>query len=455
MMKENIFLIGLFATVFMSCDKYLDRIPDRSRAVLSTVVQYEHLMNYNQLYMSAPALGEMGADFYYLPKEIWLSSNIRMRPAYIWQADIYQGNTASGATQDWNSPYNNIYYTNVVLDGIELLNAEKGSASYHNVKGHALFLRAFQHYQLQEVYGQPYRPATAGTDLGIPLKLTSDLEEPVHRATVAQTFTQITDDLTAAYTHFSTTYQAVNKLWGSKAAVAALLSRVYLTMQEYELSAHYATESLKHQSSLLDLNTLAPRFQFTFPDNQEMIFVLRQAGWGGVFNASTTLVDTNLYQLYAADDLRKEVYFQKGSNNKPYFKSLFSGNSSPFSGLAVGEVYLNRAECRARLGDESGALEDLNTLLAHRYKNGLFTPLTLEDTGDVLSTVLLERQKEMIVRGTRWTDLRRLNQDPRFAVTLMRRWGDEVHILPPNDPRYTYPIPDNEIAINNLPQNLR
>ena len=55
----------------------------------------------------------------------------------------------------------------------------------------------------------------------------------------------------------------------------------------------------------------------------------------------------------------------------------------------------------------------------------------------------------------RWEDLRRLNKEPRFATTLQRVSKGTTYTLAPNDPKYTFPIPDIEITLSGIPQNPR
>ncbi|SEM05008.1 SusD family protein [bacterium A37T11] len=450
------YILGLSLCICLaSCNKYLEAVPDRSLAILTTVEQYEQLLNFQFLYTTAPAIPDFGSDDYYLSEQTWLASSIRIKNAYSWQSDFYEGNNSSGNTQDWNAPYNNIYYANVVLDGLETLKEGKGTVKYNEVKGHALFLRAFQHYQLEEVFGQPYRPETAITELGIPLKLSSDLTERVSRATVATVFKQIIQDLEKAAELLPADYQVLNKERASKAAVYALLSRIYLTMQDYGKSLAAADECLKRYNTLLNYADLAPAYKFSFPDNDEVLFVTRQGGTAGFFTKTNTWVDTLLFLSYDEADLRKQVFFKDAIPNGKSIKSMYSGTSGPFSGLALDEVYLNRAECRARLSDKVAALADLNMLLQHRFEPGFFTPLTEETATDILRKILQERRKELLIRGTRWTDLRRLNQDPAFAVTLRRLINGQDYTLPPNSPKYTYPIPSKEVTFNNLYQNER
>ena len=68
----------------------------------------------------------------------------------------------------------------------------------------------------------------------------------------------------------------------------------------------------------------------------------------------------------------------------------------------------------------AAAMNDLNTLLQARWAAGSFTALTATDGQDALRQILMERRKELLFRGLRWTDLRRLNKDPGTAVTLYR-----------------------------------
>jgi hypothetical protein len=98
----------------------------------------------------------------------------------------------------------------------------------------------------------------------------------------------------------------------------------------------------------------------------------------------------------------------------------------------------------------------LNYLLSKRYRTvPVFTPLTAATAEEALQIVLRERRKELVGRGLRWYDLRRLNKDPRFAQTLTRVVNGQTYILPPNDPRYTHLIPFEVIALTGMQQNQR
>ena len=126
----------------------------------------------------------------------------------------------------------------------------------------------------------------------------------------------------------------------------------------------------------------------------------------------------------------------------------------PFGGLATDEVYLIKAECLARKGQVSESISVLNQLLIKRWKTGTFIPLTAINAQDALSKILTERRKELVFRGIRWTDLKRLNRE-NANISLTRTLNGQTFTLLPNELRYVFPIPDDELSQSNIQQNPR
>ena len=156
-------------------------------------------------------------------------------------------------------------------------------------------------------------------------------------------------------------------------------------------------------------------------------------------------MSAELISSYDVNDLRKVIYFRNRNNGIYTFKGNYTGDSYLFIGTATDEMYLIRAECRARLNDVTGAMEDLNSLMKKRWNNTVpYVTFTALNDEEALTKVLIERKKELVTRGTRWTDLRRFNKDIRYAVTLKRNIDNIEYILPPNDERYVFPIPIQE-----------
>lgn len=440
-----------FIMLFFSsgCTKYLDAVPDKSLTVPTTVADYQALLENEIMFAKSPKLGEISADDLYLTDASLEDQEIYVRQAYQWSKDVNEGSTSL----NWNYPYQKIYYANIVLEGIEKLRKAQTSADVDNLKGWALFCRANALYDLQEVFGQVYKPSSASVDLGIPVKLSTELQEKVQRSTVAATFQQIIQDLQQALTLVPLQISKVNRSRPSKIAVYALLARVNLTMQNYNQALENANECLKLYSSLIDYNTLSTSVKNPFsPIMDEVIYNALQLNYDDrVFE-----VDRQLYSQYASDDLRKALYFTENTTAKTIIlKGFYGGVNIAFAGLSTDEVYLIKAECEARLGHNDAALTALNTVLIKRFKTGTYQPFSTDTVTDILSLVLLEKRKECVFRGVRWSDLRRLNQDSRFAKTLTRVVGGVNYQLPSNDPRYVLPIPDDQIRTSGIQQNVR
>ncbi len=161
-------------------------------------------------------------------------------------------------------------------------------------------------------------------------------------------------------------------------------------------------------------------------------------------------MDTVLVKSYKPGDLRAKLFFQKGASGNLNFRGTYTGsigvgtNSGLFCGLATDEVYLIKAECLARTGQKDKALQALNTVLEKRWQKQAFVPLTAADADAALSVILQERRKELVGRGLRWSDLKRLNQQQGFRLDLKRKVAQKQYELPANDERYRFPVPVSE-----------
>lgn len=442
----------LVSLIFIAtgCTKYLEAVPDQSLAVPRTAADYRQLLENELMFTNAPAMGEFGTDDIFLPDAMLATQSILVRNSYLWQKEIFEG--ASG--QSWNTVYNKVYYANIVLEGIEKLKKTAHSeAEVNELQGWALFSRANAYYDLEEIFGQPYKPASAVSDLGVPLKLSTDLTEIVQRSTVAETYALIVRDLQLAAQLLPAEFSKVNRSKPSKVAAYALLARVHLIMQQYDKALEDAKNALSLYNSLIDYNLIDPTARNPFsPLTNEVIFNSAQAN----YLQRLWQIDAKLFQSFEENDLRKILFFTENTSAKTVvFKGFYGIALTCFNGLATDEVFLISAECKARLGLESEALNDLNTILIRRYRTGTFIPYTTANVQNVLKLVLDERRKECIFRNLRWSDLRRLNQDPEFAITLNRFSNGVSYQLLPSSPRYTLPIPDDEIRLSGITQNIR
>ncbi len=453
--KNGLLSIMLLAcSILCACNKdWLDAKPNKALVVPTSIADYQALLdntstefNFNQ-----PGLSMVGDGDFFVTDARYAALTQEQQSAYIWAptSDNFYGVTAGS---DWSLTYARILNENVVLDGIQTVNANSSQTTYNNVVGTALFFRSFDFYCLSQEFCVQYSNATAKTDLGLPLRTSANVNLKVDRSSLQQTYDQIIGDLLKAEPLLPVTPLFPTR--PSKPAVFGLLARVYLSQQDYNKALFYADSCLQIQNSLMDFNQLSttaanPIERF----NKEVIFSSLLCNYIS-FATSRLIVDSTLLKSYSSNDLRTDNYFKVASGNTT-FKGSYDGTSNLFGGLATDEMYLIRAECNARAGNTTAAMKDLNTLLSTRWKSGTYINLTAANSETALALILRERRKELVYRNLRWSDLRRLNTDTRFQTTLTRTVAGKTYTLLPNSLRYVLPIDPFEIKLDGLQQNAR
>lgn len=449
-MKSRYLLLFLSALLCVRCTD-LDIRPNSDIILPKSAADFVSLLNHESV-TSTSALPHLhGGEFIapdYAAWQVWYT--FTQRNAYTYAADLYEGEEN---VPDWNMPYLGIFYCNNVLDHLDVL-TDKGE--HDRLKGWALFARAYLLHDLLVNFAPHYDPATAETALGIPLKLTAGIDDIQPRASVQDCYDQIIGDMRHAGALLEQSAPAGNRNRPSKAAVAAFLARLYLHIGDYPQAEDQANQALALFDTLTDFNTLDTLSSNPFTYNTpETIYFSRQVyGYISYGTGAYYEVDPGLYGLYDRNDLRSPLYFHWKPNGQLGIKPINTFAGQPFTGLAVDELYLIRAECLARKGDGDGAMALVNALLASRFKDGTFTPLTAADANAALDAVLLERRRALVYRCQRWQDVKRLNREG-YGITLSRDLNGQTYILPPNDTRYVFPIPPSEIVRSGIQQNER
>lgn len=465
-----LFIVILFGQ--FGCKKFLEEKSNKSLVIPSTLQDVQALTDaYAAWNTFKTYLGDISDDNYY-----WLESSFNtIKASTAWeQTDWHVWEKESDDERHWQDLYARVYQTNVALQTLEKITPDASNINdWNRLKGTCLFVRAYLYSFIAGYFAGPYDKPTASQRLGIPLRLDPDPNPVSVRSTLEETWQQIAGDLREACTLLPNVNSPISR--PSRAAAFAALARVYLYMGEYGLSKQSADSSLSIKNTLLDYNPPNPEINpasATNPFaqwNSEVLWPSFYLGPSGT-TASHWKLDSLFYKSYSDNDWRKTLFFYPvsgapGSPGPHYFRGDYEGtaSSASFNGLAVDEVYLTRAECKARLNDKTGAIQDLRTLLEKRWKNSaaavaelnilLAAPVT---ANDALVLILNERRKELLVRGgLRWFDLRRLNKEPQFAKTLTRTVGLNSYSLPPNDPRYTFYIPHIVIQMTGMQQNVR
>jgi len=450
----RIFITGIgILAIFSGCKKFLDVKSDKQLVVPNTLVDIQGLLDDANLMniRTSPSFGEASSDDFFLPSENYKSLITRGQEAYTWQPTPYR------FQNDWSLAYTAVFNCNLSLELLEKIDrTSSNSAAWDNVKGSALFFRAYYFLMLTNQFGLAYDEQSSKTDLGIALRLNSDFNIPSIRSSVSDCYSRIIEDASQALRLLPDYPQHVMR--PSKVATAALLSRCFLYMRKYDLAMKYTIEALALNNKLMDFNGDADLLALTSAVpvkkfNKETIWYAELSSNFGVNTVSRSRIDSNLYSSYSANDLRKVAFFKSAA---PYqqFKGNYTANATVyFSGLATDELYLTSAECKAWLNDLPGAMDDLNKLLKSRWKSTtIYSPIVASDKQDALSKIRLERRKELLMRGLRFADIKRYNKEG--ANIILRRIIDgKVYSLPPGSRYYALPLPTDVIELSGMTQN--
>lgn len=436
-----------------SCKKdWLEEKRDINVIVPTTLKDLRLLLNYNPIWVNdARGVVEVASDDFTCLLSTFQSLTVVQEPRILtWQKNVFQG---VDVVNEWNDSYQQIEYANIILDALEKITMNEGNKQeYMSVKGGALYYRSNALLNLVTVFAKQYDVTTATSDPGVPIRLSSGINQKITRASVAEVYKRITEDLSNAALYLPSDHSVITD--PSKGLAYGLLARCYLIMGDYAAARTAASASLLYQNYLIDFNTLnaANAYPVTYLNNEIAIPVnlTRQYATPLLNNG---VVVPELYNLYDINDLRKSIYYKVRPDNEVGYRGSYNGGIQMFSGIATDEVLLIRAECAARANDITASMNDLNTLLIKRYKTGTFVPKIATSSDAALKLVLIERRKELVRRALRWTDIRRLNKETRFANALTRTIGPNSYTLPPNDPRFVFQIPDYVIEANGIDQN--
>lgn len=357
-----------------------------------------------------------------------------------WQPRM--GATENGLTfysenREWTLFYKYINVANNVVESAKKLPQVTPDEiqGFNKVTGEAKFLRAFYYFWLLNVYGQPYDPATASTALGIPMKMTPEIQDRIFsRQTVGECYDLIVKDLLEAEQCLAKVPSQKKLYRADVTAVRLLLARVYLYMQKWEEAARYA-QLVVEAHPVLE-NVVKSGSKFMRADNPENIFSM-----GGndlvrmtSFYYQSTRISTGLYESYHENDVRRSSWFWRSGpfiacirenhgaplSNVPetdkswYYDAYIYGSSSmrtPVSSLfwlRSAEAYLILAEAKAYTGEEEEAQQALKQLVSNRYREGAPERNVESLSGsDLITRIRTERRWEFPVEGHRWFDLRR------------------------------------------------
>ncbi|MFZ6023233.1 MAG: RagB/SusD family nutrient uptake outer membrane protein [Bacteroidota bacterium] len=345
-------------------------------------------------------------------------------------------------------------------DGIAGTEAEKKV-----VKGEAYFLRALVYFDLLNSYSRNPNYLINNFDWGVPLITDpateiSQITYPA-REKINAVYNLVIADLTNAGALLNNSFKPNRASLG---AVQALLSRVYLYKGDWANADTWATTAINSNAAALATATeyvsmwgkramkesffelnYEPAENLTTNSLQSIYSIDSVSGAGfGDLAASSSLLAS-----YFPNDIRtfpSLIRRTTRSGSTVHYTRKFFGTKGSFgldniAILRISEIYLNRAEARARLGSDSLALVDLNKI--HKRATGIDL-IGLTGT-NLINTILRERRVELAFEGHRIFDLLRLGRDVTKPAGT---------VIPYTDFRLIARFPQSEIDNNpNIIQN--
>ncbi|HSL86275.1 MAG TPA: RagB/SusD family nutrient uptake outer membrane protein [Bacteroidales bacterium] len=333
--------------------------------------------------------------------------------------------------------YTGIYRTincanHVIKAANTITDPQLSNALRKQYQGEAYFIRALAYFDLSRLWG--------GVQIVTEPTLSSLDNITIRRSTLAETRLQILNDLNAADTLLPET---TNRNRATRKTVYALKARLYLYMQDWENAEIFATKLIVDN----DYELIAPYNSF-FANNvrntKESIFELAYSATDQ--NAHSMWwqppVNSGRREWAPEDELvallndpqtggnRNTLIAKTSPPGNLWYGNLYYRNPrvDPAYVIRIAEMYLIRAEARARLNKITDGLDDLDAV---RTRAGLEDSAAATQT-ELLLAIEQERRLEFALEPHRWFDLVRTERiDDVMGVTDQTRW--------------IMPIPINEI----------
>lgn len=438
----NIAAISLLAVGTASCDNFLD-IQPVGRVIITTAEEYRKMLT--EAYSIVPedrGLATFRSDEFVLNSSIQQDDLNSYLDIWLWD-DVSPESTT--ATFNWRSYYQVLYEANYLIESKDKI-TEGTKEEIDQLVGEAYMLRAYMHFLLVNMYGEPYTAlADPYASKAVPLKLDTDPYNVLSRNTVGEIYDQIISDMNSAEAYLNVEQWDTGYNYRfNTISVDALRSRVYLYMGRWDESLAASRRVLEVKNTLSDISTELPNRY----NSVENIVALEQVMTSYYHRAGR--VNSELYNKYdVSGDLRRTQYFDRQTSSNITVKK---GGSSEYScSFRVGEIYLNAAEAALEASAGTDALQTargyLLTLMQSRYTAGYYAEreaaVNAMSRDELREEIYAERCRELAFEGHRWFDLRRTTR-PQLTKT----YRGTTYTLEQNDSRYTVRIPADAIEAN-------
>ncbi len=388
----------------------------------------------------------------------------------------------------WYISYKIITGVNTVIDAVE--QSGKSDPETNQLLGECYFLRAFCHFNLVRLFGKPYSvdPESQG------IILRTNLTDPAQkkRSSVKEVYESVLADAEKAAS-LMTKSRGVQ--YASQEAAWSLLARVNLYKEDNIKAIEYADKVIGSGKYTLSTKTTYPNLFANASSNPETIFCIAftQVDDYGKFGSIASMIysdgNSGWGEEYASSSLRDAMAqhpedvrwsyivplkdgngtVQKKNGIEVYYISKFSFQdglpnlSSPIM-FRIAELYLIRAEAKAKTNATTDALDDVDMIRKNRgLENSLYNKV-LPAGKTALDVVLGEKRIEMAFEGHRSYDIYRNKRtmDKNYwgyhllslketDIDLSKKPSGFANLtIPYTNPRIIYFLPIDETLSNPL-----
>lgn len=411
----------------------------------------------------------------------------------------WQDNAASSSYGicRWRIPYNSIYTANQVIDIVGALDPDKEDDTYRFYRAQALGARAFNYWVLAQLFqfnyvGHEQSPC-------VPL-ITEENQADIAingapRATVAEIYTQIINDLTEGIQLTTGNPMArADKRYIDNNVLYALRARAYLCMQKYAEAAADAQKVIDSGrfSALTAAQASVPGFSELSSSNWIWGVNMDETDVHGLYTFSSMmgsytygyayagmwkLINSNLFARIPANDVRRTWWIDENGNSNAvnytaassdavaYLESIGaptyavtkfaayqnvlqqSNNAADIPLIRIEEMYLILAEAQGLGGDINTGKATLENFV-NNYRWTGRTPYACSATTseEFLNEIWFQRRVELWGEGMSYFDVMRLNKD---VDRRNSNWDDSSNQVS----QYAYYVPaGSAVLLSQIPQ---
>ncbi len=500
-MKKNIlYLLVPALLLFSACEKFLDvkpagkLIPEKG-----DVASFEKLLNNNYTFTGAFLNNNKGCRLNYLTDDIEMSVN---QATYGWPSghpniDSYYAYTfklpytnpnESDLYTWWMDYYRAVEYFNVCIDGVNSVRTSKEQVLADATISQARVGRAWLFFNLALIYGPAYNPAGENSVKTIPMRTQSEVMAPMEDlSTTGQVFDRVLKEIHASIPKMPAVTSSPSRF--NLESTYAFLAYYHLFTQKYDSVAFYADRALNqaiaNKGSIGNLIYDMNKFSWSDPavsskpDNRNASSINTSEGsipltanynkeillyriCANAPSSSYAYPSAEFLSLFDASfDLRRQYFFfeyngyksiQNGVTYDDGRKILnYQSKLARTSGFTYPELILMRAEGRARTGNLTGAVDDINLLKKYRMKPG-YSNFSSSNQNDIINEIVKERRRELPVASPkRFLDIKRFSLEsgkPWAKSTITHTINGEAFSAPVNLEYFTMPIPNDVILKN-------